>query len=121
VSYACYCEVDEAYEVIDEKELHARKPWVCEECQGPIPVGALYLRSKGLIYGTWTTHRTCAGCLVPFRWVEEHCGCWLYGDLERHLHEDVFQEADLPPGVKFKVGRWLVEMSRRRGQRWVNQ
>jgi hypothetical protein len=120
VTYACTCEVDEPFDHIAETRPRARRHYTCTECDGPIAPGDAYLRHVG--FSRWQeqpeTYRICLACEEPFEWVRRNCGCWLYGDLFRHLREDVMDglRGALPPGVATRVGRWVV-LARRRGWR----
>lgn len=72
-----------------EKEVRARKPYVCAECGDAIPIGARYHRAKGLADGDyWYVVRSCVACgqirnaLV--------CGSWLEGSLWEDIEEIAF-------------------------------
>lgn len=112
-----YCDVGDMAEFYAAGVRRARKPYRCDECDGPINPGERYERAFMIHEGDPMTDRTCAACLPMAQWVMRNCGCRIHGDLWRHLGEDVFGDmrGDLPPGVHFKVGRWLVEYRRRRG------
>lgn len=114
MSYACYCDFDPA-ECYQQKTVTARKQHRCTECDGPINSGESYDRATMLFEGHWLTCRTCQHCLPMAEWVMRNCGCLGHGDLWRHLEEDVWSESrhDLPPGVGFKVGRWIIGKRRR--------
>lgn len=114
---ACWCEVDEAYDHIAESRPRARRRHTCGECEGAIEPSQHYLRHVGFMRGQRPTlHLICLACEPPFEWVRRNCGCWLYGDLYRHLREDVMDglRGQLPPGVATRVGRWVVLAQRRR-------
>lgn len=111
-----YCDIDgELAEVYWAEVRTSRTVRECEECRGPILAGEKYERARMIQNGQPSVALTCARCLPMAQWVMRNCGCRLHGDLWRHLVEDVFcdMRGCLPPGVHFKVGRWLVERHRR--------
>lgn len=110
----CVCDFDPP--VLYRAEVRrARKAWTCEECGGPIQPGDTYEVATGLNDGWWWRYRTCQPCLDgPRGFVEKNCGCFEHGGIREHL-TDVFREYPFEhPGVKFRLGRMLVEMRRRR-------
>jgi hypothetical protein len=115
----CACDYDdwEEYPIVKNKVVTARKEYRCEECRGVIARGDQYKRFDQLCAGYgWETFRVCQPCIDgPVAFIEKNCGCvpWL-GVLE-HL-EEVFAVYQFKhPGVKFRVGRMIVAMRRRRG------
>ena len=74
------------------------------------------MKQRALALALLATFTTCAACIEgPVAFVIKNCGCYMHGGLFIHLDE-VFTEHDFQhPGVKFRVGRWLVE-ARRRGR-----
>lgn len=116
----CYCDFDPAT-VYSARVVTARKPHRCDECDGLIEPGESYERASLLSDGKWDAYSTCAACLPMADWVMRNCGCRLHGDLWRHLAEDTWREYryELPAGVAFKVGRWIVGVERRTGRQLV--
>jgi RNase P subunit RPR2 len=109
-----YCEMGDVAEVYRTNVRTARKAHRCDECHRSITPGERYEEAVGFQDGSWWRMCTCHECLPIAAWVVRNCGCRIHGDLWRHLEEDVFCEmrGELPPGVHFKVGRWLVEARR---------
>lgn len=105
-----YCDFGDYAEFYKSKTQQSRKQRECDECGGPIEVGEEYERAFMVYESIPETFLTCCRCLPMADWVLRNCGCRMHADLWRHLEEDVFQEmrSDLAPGVRFKVGRWLV-------------
>lgn len=118
----CVCDFDYA-EVEGVRERRARKRRRCDECHGPIEPGDTY-RYLTWKYGEgWSDFSCCAACCAgPIAFCLRNCGCVLYGGVEDHL-TDVFREYEFTtPGVRFRLGRMLVEMRRRReawGPSWA--
>ncbi len=117
MSISCYCDFDPATLYFAEV-VTARKPHRCDECTMLIAPGERYERAKMLADGHWSVFATCADCLPMAEWVSRNCGCRLHGDLWRHLEEDTWGEYrhELPAGVAFKVGRWIIGKRRRTGR-----
>ncbi len=113
----CYCDFDPAT-LYFAKVVTARKPHRCDECGGPIVPGEQYERATMLADGHWDVFATCCACLPMADWVVRNCGCRLHGDLWRHLEDDVWRQSrfELPAGVAFKVGRWIIGNRRRTGR-----
>lgn len=112
-----YCDMGDLADFYVSDVRRARKSYRCDECGGPINPGEEYERAFMVYSREPSIFLTCAACLPMAEWVLRNCGCRIHGDLWRHLEEDVFGDmlGELPPGVHFKVGRWLVESRRRRG------
>lgn len=112
----CECYWDDESVINRCEHRRARKSYKCDECSGPIAAGERYRHQAWLYPGNgWNAYRCCAACVEgPIEFIERNCGCVMYGGIEEHLttvfHEYAFQH----PGVKFRLGRMLVEMRRRR-------
>lgn len=115
----CACDYDDGdYPALSRTRTvaAARKPRTCNECGGSIDVGDRYQRWDVLYpeAGGWIVFAHCAPCLDgPIAFCLKNCGCAPYGEVLGHLTE-VFREYPFErPGVKFRLGRMLVEMRRR--------
>lgn len=115
----CSCDFDSDEDVSFSylKMRRARKEYVCEECSGAINPGDEYEYGFWAFHGGGTTYcRTCKPCVDgPFAFVRKNCGCWEHGGdwLYDHLSVVFREYAFTKPGVRFRVGRMLVEMRQR--------
>ena len=86
----------------------------CYECDGVILPGDRYEVATMLYEGWWDTCRSCLACVEgPMAFVRRNCGGVLHGGVVDHLAV-LHSEYGFRAGVRFRVGRWLVE-ARRRG------
>lgn len=115
----CACNYDDGdYPAVANTRVvgRARKARTCDECGGPIDLGDRYQRTDQLYpeYGGWMVYAVCAPCLDgPVEFCMRNCGCAPWGNIGEHLLE-VFRDYPFEhPGVKFRVGRMVVEMGRR--------
>lgn len=116
----CMVDEGEPADLAVVREIRARKPRKCDECQGPIRVGDLYRRSKFLYDDYWSSFAMCEGCLEgAARWLTKECGGYLCGGVEEDLYEHWLERFNL--GISnaeiIGLGRLVVEMRRRRAQR----
>ena len=60
----------------------ALKRHKCAECWRQIEVGEKYHREKFVFDDEFTTHKTCAHCMVVRNWLADECGGWLFGEVQ---------------------------------------
>lgn len=103
----CGCDDFEGPRAYSESHQRARKQHICTECHRAIPVGAVYHRFKGLWDGSWSTFKTCGGCVTirnAFHAVE---GCAApFGGLFEIIRECSRDE----PGFQVMIGIALFNL-----------
>lgn len=108
--------VEDPADVFTTSMRTARRAWCCIECNATIKPGERHERCSMLYRGEgWSSFQTCQACLDgPVAFFVKNCGVGReIGGLQMHF-EEVFREYVFQhPGVKFRVGRMLVEMRRR--------
>jgi hypothetical protein len=120
----CYCDAEPA-KVWDANYVTARKPWTCVECRRPIAKGERHERVGALHDGSWSTYRTCLGCVDirrAFFAADDEGGCFEVGELFAGLVECPEAAAKMPPAVLGRAmgllyarhERWADEQERRR-------
>ncbi len=110
---ACYCDYDLPQAVWETRPI-ARKEHKCTECGGKIKPGERYERVRGI----WDirhpeTYKTCVYCLAIRDLVESKvdCFCWCYTQMLNEVQEQINDDI---PGLRFEVGRIVVERNRSR-------
>jgi hypothetical protein len=108
----CYCDDDDAWEFHRSKRPIATKNFKCSECSLTIHPGERYENVSGKANGKFDVFRTCCFCLAIRDLMETRirCFCWAH----EHMLEDCEEELEYhnPPGLKFAIGRILVEKRR---------
>ena len=83
---------DGAVTMIDDgRYIRARSKHKCKECGRFIEPGESYHREVYKFDGEFSTHKTCAHCMVVRRWLSDECGGWLFGGVEEDAREHVFE------------------------------
>jgi hypothetical protein len=67
--------------------LKAKKDHVCNDCRRVIYAGESYIRSFVCFDGTACTYKRCSHCNVGAKWLQKHCGGWIYGEVMTELEE----------------------------------
>lgn len=93
----CDCEMPEFF---DSREPLARKQHKCDECMGPIEVGARYFYASGKWGGDFQTFKVCLPCQEMRKRLEDDC-CVGFGGIIDVLC-DIWEE-HRTPGQQ----RWL--------------
>lgn len=106
----CMIEMAEPWQVYEEKQVTARKPHACGECQRTIEPGERYEQTSALGDGSWQRYRTCRHCLAARAWLSAVCNGWIFGfvleELEEHWDEDLLYRG-------FWLGRAILGMRRK--------
>ena len=95
------CFDGEMAKVWHEREVTARKPHVCYECNLPIPVGDDHVRIDSLLDG-WETNRVHTNCLALYRLIDKEL-CGSHGILIGGLGEEIAQQDN-----DDSDGDWLI-------------
>jgi hypothetical protein len=114
---SCYCE--NPAEVYWATRPLSRTAHRCDECGRQIQHGERYERVRAVWDGKFQTYLTCVYCLGVRDSIEAvaQCFCWYHGNMLEDAKEWVRDEAYRIPGLAMRVGRWIVEGKRDRGQR----
>ena len=98
--------------------VRARAKHKCKECFRFIEPGETYHREVFKFEGEFSTHKTCAHCMVVRGWLQDECGGWLYGGVEEDAREHVFDNrgyygVDLYRAVVGMQWQWRTPSGRR--------
>lgn len=108
---ACVCDYDRPSVYHAQRPL-ARKEYRCSECTRGIHQGERYERVDAVFEGRWSHYRTCVYCLaVRDLMACSDCFCWAHGGLWEDI-ETEFDYGEPRPGLRFAVGRLIVERER---------
>jgi len=81
-------DVNDYLTILSDKIVRARKPHICGECGGEIPIGTEYRYERVVYDGHTSTHKTCPYCNLIR---ERMCCSFIYGQIpvsvwiKRHL------------------------------------
>jgi hypothetical protein len=114
----CYCDYDPAtiYSATNVKK--SRKQRACEECGRKIRIGEPYENVFMVYDGMGSTFATCQHCfaLRSFIQISTPCFCFIHGgvfeNLKEHLENCFNRSPDEMRGVRFRAGRFAVEIRR---------
>lgn len=126
MTYDCSCNWGEPASVYNATNPRARKPYQCEECDGPILVGEQYERVFGVWEGYATTFRTCERCHDLRVWVRNNvpCLCVMHGNMDEEMEEAIIEAYLRAPdeviGLKFGFLRRKLLRDRLNRQRRAN-
>jgi hypothetical protein len=106
---ACDCDL-EMPEFFYERLQRARKQHVCNECRGPIAIGANYKRLSGKWNGEFQEFKQCETCLGLIDFMNAHikCFCFGLGTLVMDAVETVREWGDEASSLVFPVYRHYV-------------
>lgn len=76
--------------IADGRFYRAKAQQKCAECGRVIDAGESYHRESYVVDKKFSTHKTCAHCMVVRGWLQAECGGWLYGYVEEDAREHVF-------------------------------
>lgn len=120
----CYCDY-ESPDVYSSRLVCARKPYRCDECDGPIFIGERYEYAFGVQDGYPYQPHTCLDCVGIRKFIQANipCWCWAHGNMledARKIIEAAYSEArDEVKGLAFGFGRLLVKARRNRRAREI--
>lgn len=115
----CYCDYEPAKFLTERRVKAARKAHQCCECYRKIQPGEPYTETAGL-WDYFQTFKTCQDCqrLRDYLTISFTCYCWAYGDqfedLRDFLDSAHRKAGDEIAGVRFRVGRLMVQRKRAR-------
>lgn len=82
---------DDHVTLMSDGDHVARKQHRCAECGRHIKPGEKYHADNFIFEGKFSSHKTCAHCMVARGWLSGECGGWAYGAVEEDLREHVAQ------------------------------
>lgn len=79
---------DGMVEILRTEDRKARKIHKCHECGRQIQPGETYLY-EAFVFDGFGTHKTCAHCQIPRKFILDHCHGFLYGQIREDLWDHV--------------------------------
>lgn len=119
MAWDCYCDY-EPCAVYSARDVTARKPHRCYECERPIEAGERYRYTFSVYDGYASSIHTCSHCRDIQQWVANNipCFCWMHGsmldDAKEAIREAYYRAGNEVRGLFFGFGRLLVKAQRDR-------
>lgn len=98
----------EPVQMLNERDVTARKEHRCDECGRAIQSGERYRKEAMLNEGDFVVYKTCEHCLQVRRWLGVVCRGWVYGAVEEDLLDHVTGDEDyLRTRPLTRMARWM--------------